>query len=248
MAVFWNKVKQQLPALGAGIAIGVGVGVAASAAVAMAKGYLPVWFGPEKKPWSSGEWSADAQKVLDELSSETKSAGKPGTGSTRSFIYSARHESRRIRAHYFFEEDKRRLRGVVKFGADCEGPPNCVHGGAIGECSMLLWKLTNGFAAAIADSLLGRCAWNAGFKCVTANLNASSWMPSFNIRCASQVNYRKFLPLGNEVYVEAQVDREDGPKKVFLNFAIRSLDKDTLHAEGTGLFIRIQDLGQAPKK
>jgi hypothetical protein len=118
------------------------------------------WIGREKPQWSRQNWDPEAGEValcsdcssqsnvhltveaMEKLSKQHGGdTGKQGHGTVRSFIYTG-DPDRRIRAHYFFDEKTKTLTGVVHFGADCEGPPGCVHGGA---------------TAAVADSLLGRC-------------------------------------------------------------------------------------------
>jgi len=168
--------------LATGIAIGTAVGATATIAYGVATGRVPMWFGPERARWSALGWDDGEARLITALSSATGSVCDHGMHSTRNFVYCGPNPERRIRAQYFFFPAERKLTGVAHFGADCEGPPRCVHGGAI---------------AALADSALGKCAHHCGFKCVTVNLN---------------VNYRRFIGLGSGILMESFFEREEGRK------------------------------------
>ena len=80
-----------------------------------------------------------------------------------------------------------------------------------------------GATASIIDSTMGANLWRSGYFSVTANLN---------------VNYRKFIPLEQVIVCESWVDRVEG-RKIFVAAKVRSLDNKTVHAEATGLWIKI---------
>ena len=84
-------------------------------------GYLPGWFGPELPSWSSTAWSKEAQQLIAQLETDA------------TYICTARvfdgKAARRVRIARYFSSTERVMKGVVKYGSDCEGPPRCVHGG-----------------------------------------------------------------------------------------------------------------------
>uniref|UniRef100_A0A674ISP4 Acyl-coenzyme A thioesterase THEM4 n=1 Tax=Terrapene triunguis TaxID=2587831 RepID=A0A674ISP4_9SAUR len=80
-----------------------------------------------------------------------------------------------------------------------------------------------GSTATIIDSTIGGCAIFVAGRVMTANLS---------------INYRNPIPLGSVVLVDSKVDQVEG-RKVFLSCQVRSIDGQTLHAEATALFIRL---------
>ena len=68
------------------------------------------------------------------------------------------------------------LSGVARFGEDCEGPPGCVHGGAI---------------ATVADAATATATFKA----------AGRWGLTTRLEC----NYREMLPLCTPVKLMATV-------------------------------------------
>uniref|UniRef100_A0A452GXL2 Acyl-coenzyme A thioesterase THEM4 n=1 Tax=Gopherus agassizii TaxID=38772 RepID=A0A452GXL2_9SAUR len=80
-----------------------------------------------------------------------------------------------------------------------------------------------GSTATIIDSTIGSCATFVAGRVMTANLS---------------INYRNPIPLGSVVLVDSKVDQVEG-RKVFLSCHVRSIDGQTLHAEATALFIRL---------
>mmetsp|Transcript_31397 Transcript_31397/g.34752 ORF Transcript_31397/g.34752 Transcript_31397/m.34752 type:complete len:265 (+) Transcript_31397:58-852(+) len=68
------------------------------------------------------------------------------------------------------------LAGIVRFGIDCEGPPGCVHGGAM---------------ATVADAVTATVVFKASDR----------WGLTTRLDC----NYREMLPLETPVNVEAKV-------------------------------------------
>lgn len=178
-------------------------------------GYLPLWFGPEVRAWSRANWDEPARRVLEELEKDPDYWRFSMQESTRNFLMTGPFEdstpNRRVRRVVYFSRRLGKLRGVVHFGADCEGPPRCVHGGCI---------------SAVCDALLGVTAYRtARMPCVTANLN---------------VNYRDKIPLGSQVGVECvQVALpEGGLRKSKFSFKLYSLDDpNKVFADGDALFI-----------
>ena len=100
------------------------------------------------------------------------------------------------------------LTGIVHFGADCEGPPLCVHGG----CS-----------AAAIDAALGVFAWRAKRQpCVTASLT---------------LNYKRTVPLGSTCRLQCAVARTEG-RKLYLTFRMGPLNpEEPAFVEGEALFV-----------
>ena len=74
----------------------------------------------------------------------------------------------------------------------------------------------------MTDSVMALVAHKgAGGLPVTANLN---------------VNYRKFVPSGSTVQMDAWIAQSDG-RKTTVDFTVRSLDGATLHNDGSSLWI-----------
>jgi len=125
-------------------------------------------------------------KLLKELAIDDgeweKLKGNPPSGDHRLFTRAFHEHGKSFEYAFFFCKKKQQLKGVIQFGPYTQGPPGCVHGGAI---------------ATMMDAALGVCANRSGYRCVTANLST---------------NYKKFLPLGATVLVESQVDRVEGRK------------------------------------
>ena len=107
----------------------------------------------------------------------------------------------------YVNTDVRKVVGFFSVGASAEGPPGMVHGGAL---------------FTMVDNTLGVCACRSmACLCFTANVS---------------INYRAPSYLGAWLRVEAEVDRVEKEKKVFLKFAAYGPDETKL-VEGTSLFI-----------
>jgi uncharacterized protein (TIGR00369 family) len=86
-----------------------------------------------------------------------------------------------------------------------QGPPQHAHGGCL---------------SAVLDEAMGAAVWCAGHPVVAARL---------------EIDFRKAVPLGRPVTVEAWVVRASG-RKVWAESALRLAD-GTLATEGRGLFV-----------
>jgi len=80
----------------------------------------------------------------------------------------------------WFVQPDGRITATVTFREAQQGPPGFAHGGAL---------------AAVLDEAMGAAVWSAGYKVVAVNLN---------------VDYRRPVPLGQPVQVEAQITGRDG--------------------------------------
>lgn len=187
-------------------------------------GHLPLFFGHEVRGWNREFWDEPACALLDELELE-------GSGyflytpreSGRNFLQTGPHpnttSSRRVRRAVYYNPFLKKIRGVVHFGADCEGPPQCVHGGCI---------------AAVIDAITGLCAICTCLSpCVTANLT---------------VNYRDKTPLGSQLGVECVLLQDEAEevgllsgvfhRKLKIHCKLFCLtDPTRVFAEGTALFV-----------
>lgn len=186
-------------------------------------GYLPLWFGPEWRDWSKHYWNEQANEIMKKLVSEQGYSIYKPKESTRNFLSVLNSTpDRRIRRALFFNRNEGRLIGLLHFGADVEGPPRCVHGGAI---------------AAIIDAVLGVCAYRtARLPCLTANLT---------------VNYVDKLPLGATCLIECWHVSSDGvlvsdkenvknptiSRKLVFEFKLTSLSGKKIFSQGSALFI-----------
>lgn len=178
-------------------------------------GYAPLWFGPERRLWYRAlEDDPDGRIKLEEFENDPELWRYRLRASSRNFleVHSSTAE-RRISKALFLDKSMKRLKGLIKFGPDVEGPPQCVHGG----CS-----------AAVIDGCLGTLAQHASLvPCLTANLT---------------INYREKIPLGSCVGIECWHDRTEG-RKVHLFFKVYNLSGSTntsnVYIEGNALFLRV---------
>eukprot|EP01119_Soliformovum_irregulare_P008912 TRINITY_DN22009_c0_g1_i3.p1 TRINITY_DN22009_c0_g1~~TRINITY_DN22009_c0_g1_i3.p1 ORF type:complete len:200 (+),score=44.99 TRINITY_DN22009_c0_g1_i3:79-678(+) len=122
--------------------------------------------------------------------------------------YKGKSFSRSIVHDLFWDNQEQMLVGSVYFNNGCEGPMGSVHGGAL---------------ATSLDSCLGWTTVRAlGLGHVTLNLN---------------VNYRKFMKLGDFAKVECKVVKTDD-RKVYLEGKLLAVDETTVHCECTAIFYR----------
>eukprot|EP01118_Nematostelium_gracile_P009495 TRINITY_DN3210_c0_g1_i1.p1 TRINITY_DN3210_c0_g1~~TRINITY_DN3210_c0_g1_i1.p1 ORF type:complete len:214 (-),score=60.49 TRINITY_DN3210_c0_g1_i1:23-664(-) len=90
---------------------------------------------------------------------------------------------RNITYELYWNETEQLLDGGIFFNINCEGPPSCVHGGAI---------------ATALDSVSAYNAYRSdGFSCVTLNLN---------------INYKRFIPLNTMVQIQAKTAKTENRK------------------------------------
>eukprot|EP01133_Synstelium_polycarpum_P017876 gene17876-21317_t len=107
-------------------------------------------------------------------------------------------------------DQDRMLIGAVFWNTNCEGPPGCVHGGAL---------------ASLFDDSMACCIryyYNKPPKkyAVTANLS---------------VNYKKFVPLSTVSLIETKIEKKEG-KKIFVTSVIKD-QNGTIRAEATAVWI-----------
>jgi len=113
----------------------------------------------------------------------------------------------------FWDRTESKIVGAVAFSMDCEGPPGCVHGGAI--------------ATALDEAFGWCCIRNIGFSGVTLNLS---------------VNYFKFIPLKRGIVgLEIQTEKVEG-KKVFMKGKLYNLENpEEVHNTATALFYKANE-------
>ena len=152
-------------------------GAGATYVVMLATGHAPLWFGPERREWSAMYWNEDARRVLKELHAKDGFALHAPQSSDRNYLAADPDSARRVRRVLFVNAEERKGLGVVRFGADCEGPPRHVHGGC---------------TAATMDQLMGSFVVNA-FRSpfVTATL---------------KIDYAEKIPLGSQLGFVIEVD------------------------------------------
>jgi acyl-coenzyme A thioesterase PaaI-like protein len=105
----------------------------------------------------------------------------PSGPPTRSFV-SGTAAMERTRVAYFRKPSSDHLHASVWFGPGSEGPPNCVHGGAI---------------AAVLDEAMGAVCWMNGHAVVGARIT---------------INYLQLTSVGFAGRVESWIDRIEGRK------------------------------------
>ncbi len=117
-------------------------------------------------------------------------------------------DGNRLRIRYYYRESDMALVGKAWFGPGTEGPPGHAHGGSM---------------AALLDEAMGTASWISGHLVLAAKI---------------EVNFRKKLPLGTVVKVEAWLEKVNG-RKVFVRGQLIGLD-DLIYAESSGLFIKLE--------
>jgi len=103
-----------------------------------------------------------------------------------------------------------RVHSVFRFGESQQGPRNHAHGGA---------------AAAVLDEAMGAAVWRAGHPVLAANLH---------------VDFRRPVPLGVEVAVEAWVKKVRG-RKAYAVARLTLPGSDRALVEAKGLFIAVPE-------
>lgn len=117
----------------------------------------------------------------------------------------------RLRVAYFRRERDGALVGRVWFGPWCEGPPGHADGGSM---------------ASVLDDAIGKVGWLNGHRVVAAKI---------------EVSFRRMLPLGSDVLIEAWIDGVDGRK---VHTRGHLLDAEgTPYAEAHGLFVELPERG-----
>jgi hypothetical protein len=84
-------------------------------------GYTPGWFGPESAAWNVVEWNKNALEHIKQIESDPTFI--------RTTCIERKKNPRKVMRVGYYSSVQRVLKGVVKFGSDCEGPPRCCHGG-----------------------------------------------------------------------------------------------------------------------
>jgi len=102
--------------------------------------------------------------------------------------------NQRIQYEVRYIDGLQTMGGIARFGIDCEGPPQCAHGGSI---------------ATVADALTTTCCFKAA---------SERWGMRTRLDC----NYREAIPLGTPVRMEATVI-DLKKRKAVLEWSIHSL-------------------------
>jgi len=113
----------------------------------------------------------------------------------------------RIAPHYQWDRETAHVTGEAFFGPKTQGPPGHVHGGSL---------------FTVLDEAMGGACWLSGHTVVAVSIN---------------VSYRKMVPLGTRLKIDAHVDRVDG-RKVHAVGHLLSED-GTVMADATGMFVVI---------
>jgi acyl-coenzyme A thioesterase PaaI-like protein len=113
----------------------------------------------------------------------------------------------RIRLRYYRRDADQHLVGRVWFGPGAFGPPRHAHGGS---------------TAAVLDEAMGLSAWMSGHAVVAARIG---------------IEYRRLVPLGLTVTLDAWIERIDGKK---VHARARLLDHEGgVFVAATGLFVAL---------
>jgi acyl-coenzyme A thioesterase PaaI-like protein len=115
----------------------------------------------------------------------------------------------RVSIDYYRRGSDQRLYARARFGPDAQGPPGHVHGGAM---------------AAVLDEAMGGVSWMNEHKVLAARIG---------------INFLAPLPLDQETFVEAWIEKIDG-RKVSTRASLRDATGKPV-AEADGLFIVVKD-------
>ena len=107
----------------------------------------------------------------------------------------------------WYSKEKGKITGKITLTEKQQGPPNFAHGGA---------------TAALADDAMGTSVWHAGYTVVAVNLN---------------VDYKKGVPLGQEIQVTGQVESVDEGGKVIKAKAEIRLHDGEIAVTATGTYV-----------
>mmetsp|Transcript_94506 Transcript_94506/g.305153 ORF Transcript_94506/g.305153 Transcript_94506/m.305153 type:complete len:237 (+) Transcript_94506:58-768(+) len=199
-------------ATASGLASGLATGALWVLLWGVLRGWLP-WRPSKWRPggrdfrWTRQTWSDSEVRSLEEW---TAQGGVPefGLPPKRNFLSPAR--DRRVSQQYLWFEASKRIRGLVRFGPGTSGPSGRVHCGCLG---------------AVADAVMGLCAYKATLKyIVTRNLH---------------VNYAdSFVSPGCATRVDAWFEKVEG-RKVFTGCSISSMDGEVEYCKCSALFIDV---------
>ena len=147
-------------------------------------------------PWWSDECSALIAE-LDAKGGERFVASHDEEGyDTRNWLHvTSSSPLRRAQYEMRYCAEEQQLCGVARFGEDCEGPPGCVHGGAI---------------ATVADAATATAVFKA----------AGRWGLTTRLEC----NYREMLSIGTPVRLQASVTALK-PRKCVIEWELLSLSE-----------------------
>ena len=147
-------------------------------------------------------WNDACDAYLDELDGAggerfVASHDEPdetGQTNTNNWLHvTSSNPNRRVQYEVRYVDDTQTMGGVVRFGADCMGPPDMAHGGSI---------------ASVADALTATCCFKGSKR----------WGMTTRLEC----NYREAIPLGTPVKIESTiVDLKK--RKASLEWSIYSL-------------------------
>lgn len=125
----------------------------------------------------------------------------------RALFVSGTDDPDRFQVRYYVRESDGQVRGKARLGPGCQGPPAHAHGGSM---------------AALLDELMGLAAWVAGHKVLAQSI---------------QVTFRRPLPLGQVVDLEAYVTSAEGRN---VHAAARICGSNgRVIAESTGVFVEV---------
>lgn len=207
----------------------LGASSLATVGVLQLLGFLPLWFGAEVRRWNRKSWDTEACALMDEL--ENDGSGYfvyvPQQELARNFLQTGQHtnttSSRKVRRQVYFNPVLKKLKGVVHFGSDTEGPPRCVHGGCL---------------ATVIQAMTALCA-----SCICMSPSPS------HITSTLSVDYREKTPLGSQLGLECELVGDEAVlhegkyiRKLTLVCKVFSLkDPSRLFARGTATVFRDLD-------
>ncbi len=149
-------------------------------------------------------WNDACDTYLDELDraggerfvASHDEPDETGKTDTKNWLHvTSSNPSRRVQYEVRYVGETQTMGGVVRFGADCEGPEACAHGGSI---------------ASVADALTATCCFKASER----------WGMTTRLEC----NYREVVPIETPVRIEATVT-DLKKRKASLEWSIYSLTK-----------------------
>jgi len=120
--------------------------------------------------------------------------------------------------------EERVIVGVISWTNKCEGPPGCVHGGAL---------------ASVFDDSMACCIryyYNNNYE--EDSSMSTSRQRNYAVTANLSVNYKKFVPLESFSWIETKIQKRDG-KKIYVVSKLKD-HHGVLRAEATALWIVVK--------
>eukprot|EP00670_Eutreptiella_braarudii_P027372 CAMPEP_0174385104 /NCGR_PEP_ID=MMETSP0811_2-20130205/126368_1 /TAXON_ID=73025 ORGANISM="Eutreptiella gymnastica-like, Strain CCMP1594" /NCGR_SAMPLE_ID=MMETSP0811_2 /ASSEMBLY_ACC=CAM_ASM_000667 /LENGTH=212 /DNA_ID=CAMNT_0015539295 /DNA_START=85 /DNA_END=720 /DNA_ORIENTATION=+ len=182
------------------------------------QGHVALWGGPERSSWSKHLWEEADMQFLARIAEEVDFDRNAYLPMTTTRNF-LRTGQRNVRYQFYWVPNAAKVVGLVHFGAETEGFPQKVH---------------NGCSTSIAECAMQGCAQKATDS-------------TFSTCIAMATTYRKFIPLGSTVFVEAECVQLEG-SKAKVSCKLMGTDSSTVYWDGVGTFVNLVNSRPLPAK